>query len=145
MIIGKGQTYNRLKYIWRFSKKYVLFFIVAEICILVSYAVSVLLPMNLTRLTDRVLYGGEYELLGTVIRDYGLLFSIATLFNFAYAFVWQYLNNHYVLDVKKEMYKKVVYAPSSFLSRMNSSLSMWFKEIFFTLLIPLSCVRESFG
>ena len=120
MIIGKGQAYNRLKYIWRFGKKYVLFFIVAEICILVSYAVSVLLPMNLTRLTDRVLYGGEYELLGTVIRDYCLLFSIATLFNFAYAFVWQYLNNHYVLDVKKEMYKKVVYAPSSFLSRMNS-------------------------
>lgn len=120
MIIGKGQTYNRLKYIWRFGKKYVLFFIVAEICILVSYAVSVLLPMNLTRLTDRVLYGGEYELLGTVIRDYCLLFSIATLFNFAYAFVWQYLNNHYVLDVKKETYKKAVYAPSSFLSRMNS-------------------------
>lgn len=120
MIIGKGQTHNRLKYIWRFGKKYVLFFIVAEICILVSYAVSVLLPMNMTRLTDRVLYGGEYELLGTVIRDYCLLFSIATLFNFAYAFVWQYLNNHYVLDVKKEMYKKVVYAPSSFLSRMNS-------------------------
>ena len=120
MIIGKGQTYNRLKYIWRFGKKYVLFFLVAEICILVSYAVSVLLPMNLTRLTDRVLYGGEYELLGTVIRDYCLLFSIATLFNFAYAFVWQYLNNHYVLDVKKDMYKKVVYAPSSFLSRMNS-------------------------
>ena len=120
MIIGKGQTYNRLKYIWRFGKKYVLFFIVAEICILVSYAVSVLLPMNLTRLTDRVLYGGEYELLGTVIRDYCLLFSIATLFNFAYAFVWQYLNNHYVLDVKKEMYKKVVYAPSFFLARMNS-------------------------
>lgn len=120
MNIGKGQAYNRLKYIWRFGKKYVLFFIVAEICILVSYAVSVLLPMNLTRLTDRVLYGGEYELLGTVIRDYCLLFSIATLFNFAYAFVWQYLNNHYVLDVKKEMYKKVVYAPSSFLSRMNS-------------------------
>lgn len=83
MIIDKGQTYNRLKYIWRFGKKYVLFFIVAEICILVSYAVSVLLPMNLTRLTDRVLYGGEYELLGTVIRDYCLLFSIATLFNFA--------------------------------------------------------------
>ena len=120
MIIGKGQTHNRLKYIWRFGKKYVLFFIVAEICILVSYAVSVLLPMNMTRLTDRVLYGGEDELLGTVIRDYCLLFSIATLFNFAYAFVWQYLNNHYVLDVKKEMYKKVVYAPSSFLSRMNS-------------------------
>lgn len=115
---GKGQ--NRLNYIWRFGKKHIPFFIIAEICILVSYASSVLLPMNLTRLTDRVLYGGEFELLGSVIRDYCLLFFISTIFNFIYAFVWQYLNNHYVLDVKKEMYKKVVYAKSSFLSGSNS-------------------------
>ena len=97
-----------------------MFFIVAEICILVSYAVSVLLPMNLSRLTDRVLYGEEYGLLGTAIRDYCLLFGISTLINFIYAFVWQYLNNHYVLDVKKEIYKNVVYAESTFLSGMNS-------------------------
>ena len=116
----EGRFQNRLKYIWRFGKKYVLFFIIAEVCILVSYAVSVLLPMNLTRLTDRVLYGGEFELLGSVIRDYCLLFCISTIFNFIYAFVWQYLNNHYVLDVKKEMYKKIVYAKSSFLSGSNS-------------------------
>ena len=117
-MIDKAQ--DRLKYIWRFGQKYVLFFIVAEICILISYAISVMLPMNLTRLTDRVLYGEEYELLGTVIRDYCLLFGISTLFNFIYAFVWQYLKNHFVLDVKKEMYKNVVYAKSSFLSGMNS-------------------------
>ena len=115
-----GNVRNRMKYIWRFGKRYVLFFIIAEICILVSYAVSVLLPMNLTRLTDRVLYGGEFELLGSVIRDYCLLFCISTIFNFIYAFVWQYLNNHYVLDVKKEMYKKIVYAKASFLSGSNS-------------------------
>ena len=115
-----GNVQNRMKYIWRFGKRYVLFFIIAEICILVSYAVSVMLPMNLTRLTDRVLYGGDFELLGSVIRDYCLLFCISTIFNFIYAFVWQYLNNHYVLDVKKEMYKKAVYAKSSFLSGSNS-------------------------
>lgn len=116
----EGRFQNRLKYIWGFGKKYVLFFIIAEVCILVSYAVSVLLPMNLTRLTDRVLYGGDYELLGNVIRDYCLLFCISTMFNFIYAFVWQYLNNHYVLDVKNEMYKKIVYSKSSFLSGSNS-------------------------
>ena len=115
-----GNDQNSLRYIWRFGKRYVLFFIIAEICILVSYAVSVLLPMNLTKLTDRVLYGCEFELLGIVIRDYCLLFCISAVFNFIYAFVWQYLNNHYVLDVKKEMYKKVVYAKSSFLSGSNS-------------------------
>ena len=116
----EGRFQNRLKYIWRFGKKYVLFFIIAEVCILVSYSVSVLLPMNLTRLTDRVLYGGDFELLGSVIRDYCLLFCISTVFNFIYAFVWQYLNNHYVLDVKNAMYKKIVYSKSSFLSGSNS-------------------------
>ncbi len=115
---GKGR--NRLMYIWRFGKKYIPFFLITEICILVSYATSVLLPMNLTRLTDRVLYDGEFELLKSVIRDYCLLFCISTIFNFVYAFVWQYLNNHYVLDVKKELYKKVVYAKASFLSGSNS-------------------------
>ena len=99
-----GNSQNRLKYIWKFGKKYIVFFIIAEICIIVSYAVSVLLPMNLTRLTDRVLYGNDFEILGSVIRDYCFLFFISTIFNFIYAFVWQYLNNHYVLDVKNELY-----------------------------------------
>ena len=47
---------QRIKSIWNFGKKYIPMFAVAEICILVSYTISVLLPINLTRLTDEVLY-----------------------------------------------------------------------------------------
>ena len=114
------KTRDRLKCIWRFGKKYIFFFIIAEICILVSYAVSVMLPINLTRLTDHILYGKKYEMLEIVIRDYCFLFAISTIFNFAYAFVWQYLNNHYVLDVRKGIYQNVLHANASFLSNMNS-------------------------
>lgn len=111
---------QRIKSIWQFGKKYIPFFLLAEVCILVSYAISVLLPLNLTELTDKVLYGEQYDLLPTVIRNYILLFSVATVFNFIYAFVWQYLNNHYVLDVKNKLFEKIIFAKASFLFGMNS-------------------------
>lgn len=95
-------------------------FAVAEICILVSYTVSVLLPINLTRLTDKVLYGNEFTLLPEIIRNYIFMFIAATVFNFIYAFVWQYLNNHYVLDVKNKLFEKIIFAKATFLSGMNT-------------------------
>lgn len=111
---------QRIKSIWNFGKKYIPMFAVAEICILVSYTVSVLLPLNLTRLTDEVLYGSEFALLPEIIRSYIFMFITATVFNFIYAFVWQYLNNHYVLDVKNKLFEKIIFAKASFLSGMNS-------------------------
>lgn len=111
---------KRICVIWRFGKRYIPMFAVAEICILVSYAVSVLLPLNFARLTDDVLYGGEYALLPEVIRNYIYLFVTAAVFNTIYAFVWQYLNNHYVLDVKNKMFERIIFAKASFLSGMNS-------------------------
>ena len=111
---------HRIKSIWYFGKKYVPIFLIAEICILVSYAISVLLPINLTKLTDEVLYGGQYSLLPEIIRNYVFMFLTATVFNFIYAFVWQYLSNHYVLDVKNKLFQKIMFAKVSFLSNMNS-------------------------
>lgn len=75
-----GQTtIKRIGTVWRFGRKYTPLFIIAEICILVSYIVALLLPLNLTRLTDQVLYGQKHELLNTVIRDYAILFGVATV------------------------------------------------------------------
>lgn len=95
-------------------------FLIAEICILVSYAISVLLPINLTKLIDEVLYGGQYSLLPEIIKNYIFMFSSATVFNLIYAFVWQYLSNHYVLDVKNKLFEKIIFAKASFLSDVNS-------------------------
>ena len=111
---------KRIGTVWSFGKKYISLFVIAEICILVSYAIALLLPLNLTRLTDEVLKGGRHELLSVVIRDYGVLFAIATVFNFIYAFAWQSLNNKYIVDVKNEVFRKTIFAKASFLSNMNS-------------------------
>ena len=69
----KDRKPRRLKRVWEFAKKYTGLFIVAELCILVTYAVSLFLPQNLTVLTDQVLVGGLHEMLPLVIRNYAVL------------------------------------------------------------------------
>jgi ATP-binding cassette subfamily B protein len=111
---------KRIKTVWQFAKPYKLLFFIAEICILILYTVSLLLPLNLTRLTDSVLYGKNYDLLSTVIRDYFILFTVSTVINLIYAYTWQTLNNKYVVDVKIKVFEKTIHAKAKFLSNMNS-------------------------
>ena len=74
----KTQTPRRLKRVWDFAKPYTPLFLLAELCILVTYAVSLFLPQNLLRLTDQVLIGGEAVTEPvpnrvTIFQHYGLL------------------------------------------------------------------------
>lgn len=114
------QKPRRLKRVWEFAKPYTPLFLVAEICILVTYAVSLLLPQNLLTLTDRVLIGGEHGLLPLVIRNYAVLFLTAMVFNLIYAYTWQTLQNRYVVDVKNAVFESAVRSKASFLTHMNS-------------------------
>lgn len=111
---------GRLRNVWRFGKKYLLLFALAELCILVSYTVSLLLPLNLRSLTDQVLVGGKHALLSGVIWRYVFLFLMATVFNLLYAYVWQTLNNRYIVDVKNTVFENTLRAKASFLTNMNS-------------------------
>lgn len=110
----------RLRLVWQFGKRYWPLFLLAEICILVSYTVSLLLPLNLTLLTDQVLYGGNHALLGQVIQNYLWLFLTAAAFNAVYAVVWQNLQNRYIVDIKNEMFRKTLFAKAGWLSSMDS-------------------------
>lgn len=111
---------GRLSGVLRFGKRYTPLFLTAELCILVSYGVSLLLPLNLTRLTDQVLSNGRYELLGSVIGAYAALFLTAAVFNLLYAWVWQTLNNRYIVDVKNALFEKSVRARPSILTGRNT-------------------------
>lgn len=111
---------GRLRGVLRFGKRYTPLFLTAELCILVSYGVSLLLPLNLTRLTDQVLAGGQYGLLGPVIGAYAVLFLTAAAFNLLYAWVWQTLNNRYLVDVKNALFEKSVRSRPSILTGRNT-------------------------
>ena len=111
---------TRTALVWHFAKPYFWLFVIAEICILVSYAVSLLLPLNLSFLTDRVLYLKNPHYFPSVIRNYIILFSVSIVFNIIYAIVWQTLYNRYVVDVKNKMFEKIMNAKPAVLSGMNS-------------------------
>ena len=108
------------KTIWKFAKSYLHLFIIAQICILVLYTVSVLLPLNLALLTDNVLYNRNAEMFNTVIIRYIILFIASTFFNLLYAYIWQTLNNKYVVDVKNAIFNHAIRLKAKFLSNMNT-------------------------
>lgn len=72
-----GKTKRRIKTVWLFAKPYTVLFIIAEICILISYGVALLLPLNLAMLTDKVLYLKNKELLNEVVINYIVLLVIS--------------------------------------------------------------------
>ena len=83
---------------------------ISEVCILILYAISIILPMNLSRLVDEVLNGFNRFALPEIIRDYCVLLLIGSMTNIVYAFVWQYLTNNYVLNIKNKMFEKIIFA-----------------------------------
>ena len=108
------------KTIVNYAKEYKLMFAVAEICIIILYVISLILPWNLTRLVDRVIYGEEYTLLTSVILVYCILFLISTAINLIYAYIWQTLNNQYVVKIKTDMYEKLLRSKAKYLSNLNT-------------------------
>jgi ATP-binding cassette subfamily B protein len=119
-VIELKNNIKRIKTVWRFAKPYTPLFVIAEICILVSYTIALLLPINLSALTDNVLTSNNYTQLPEVIRNYIILLLISIVFNLIYAYVWQSLNNKYVVEVKNAVFEKAIRAKADFLSNMNS-------------------------
>jgi len=109
-----------VKSIYLLARKYKFLFFVAEVCILVTYAVSLILPFNLIKLIDEVIYAEKYDLLYGVIKSYIVLFLIFVLINMLYAYVWQKLYNEFVVEIKCSVYEKVIKSKAKILSSINS-------------------------
>ena len=70
----------RTKLVWKFAKKYLFLFIIAEICIAVTYTVSIILPTIFSRLVDEVFTNGKYYILPEIIRNKCLVKFKSNLF-----------------------------------------------------------------
>ena len=111
---------EKIKYIIIYARKYKGSFIISELCIIILYAISLILPWNLTRLVDRVIYGEEYSILANVILVYVTLFLISTATNLFYAYIWQTLNNKYIVNIKTDMYESLLRSKAKYLSDINT-------------------------
>jgi len=94
--------------------------LIAQISIIVSYAIQVLLPLNLLKLVDEVIKEGRHELIGSVLNTYLLLFVISVVNYFIFSQVWQTIYNNYTVDIKCAVFKKVIYAQAKELNSINS-------------------------
>ena len=108
------------KVVKRYICNYIRLFFIAELAIILLYIISLILPWNLTRLTDRVIYGEEHTLLANVILVYVILFLMSTVVNLAYAFIWQTINNKFVVQIKTDMYNKLLRSKAKYLSSINT-------------------------
>ena len=104
----------------RYVYKYITLFSIAELFIILLYITSLVLPWNLTRLIDRVIYGEEHTLLASVILVYVILFLMSTVVNLSYAFIWQTLNNKFVVQIKTDMYNILLRSKAEYLSSLNT-------------------------
>lgn len=116
----RKENIKRVKTVWRFAKPYFGLFVIAEICILLIYTISLVLPLNLKTLTDEVIFNRNQKIFGQVVVNYIALFAASFIINMIYAYVWKLLDNRYVVDVKNAVYSKTLSAKPSFLSNMNS-------------------------
>jgi len=117
---NKNNFKSRIKVIWRFACKYKRLFILSEICIIVLYAVPLLLPLNLALLVNDVLSNTRYDLISTVLINYLVLFIISFIFNILYSYFFQSLINSYIVDVKNTLFTKVMFAKAGFLCSINT-------------------------
>lgn len=95
-------------------------FFIAEICILTTYACSLVLPLNLSKFTDEVISAERFDLIGTVVASYVVIFVVSLIVNLIYSHVWQSLYNGYVVDVKCDVFESVMSAKAENLNNLNS-------------------------
>lgn len=87
---------------------------------LISYASSFLLPLNLQKLTDRVIMAKEYNLVSTIILSYACIWIISTLASYFFYSTWRILYNDYVVGIKKALFLKIMQADTSTLQDYSS-------------------------
>lgn len=95
-------------------------FLVAEICIVITYIVQLLLPLNLLKLVDEIIKNGKQELIKPVLLTYAGLFVVSIIFNFVYSRVWQKIYNSYTVDIKCAVFEKSMHAQAKELNNMSS-------------------------
>lgn len=111
---------NRIKVIWGFASPHKWTFISAEICLLISYILQLVLPLVLAAMIDEVLY---YKNQGVLLNFIVLFLIIYVGWNLTwliYAFTWQRLFNKFVVSIKLRLFLQIIHARADYLSNAKT-------------------------
>lgn len=120
MADNKGIFKKRIRVIWEFAKPQKWTFISAEVCLLISYTLELILPLILAVMIDEVLYHKNSNVLLKFVILFIIIYVGWNLTWLIYAFTWQRLNNKFVLNIKMKLFSKILYAKASYMSNANT-------------------------
>ena len=111
---------ENLKFVYRYAKKYIILFLIADLCILIMYGITFLIPQQIIRLVNLVFQAELYYILPDIIKTLLVYFLINSAANLLYSFLWQKLNSTFVVDIKNDLYRKLLYIKPSHLNSLNT-------------------------
>ncbi len=111
---------ENLKFVYRYAKKYIILFLIADLCILIMYGITFLIPQQIIRLVNLVFQAELYYILPDIIKTLLVYFLINSAANLLYSFLWQKLNSTFVVDIKNDLYRKLLYIKPSYLNSLNT-------------------------
>ena len=115
-----NNTFSKYSLIYQYAKKYTRTFILSGFCVCLSYLISLLLPLNLQQMIDQIMIGRSTKHIIPILMTYIILLSTSILANYFHHKSWQRLYNGYVVDIKKTIFKKILYARATEMNAFGS-------------------------
>ena len=118
--MDKIQKIGRYAFLWHYAKRYIFWFGLAELCLLVQTAGRIVLPLVLSLFINTVLIGRDTDKVSIFVFAFLAIMVANMVATYAYLEVWTKLYNRFVHNLRLQVFDKVLYSRADFLIDMNS-------------------------
>lgn len=99
---------KRIEYLWKFAKPYKWSFVNAFLCILFTSIISMIYPLVFGLLVDEVFYNKNIKFFVIIVIGYSIIYFTELLLHLILNIIWPYQFHVYLLEIRKNVYKKIV-------------------------------------
>lgn len=110
---------KRIEYLWLFAKPYKWSFVNAFLCILFTSIISMSYPAVFGLLVDEVFYNKNLKFFLVIILGYAIIYCTEQMLHLVLNILWPYQFHVYLLDIRKAVYKKIVFLKYEKLANMQ--------------------------
>ena len=118
---NKNKSFKkRIKIIWEYASPQKWTFISAEICLLLSYSLQLVLPLILAVMIDEVLYYKNSDEFLKFLVLFLIIYIGWNLTWLIYAFTWQRLFSKFVVSIKLKLFSQIIHARAEYMSNAKT-------------------------
>lgn len=118
--MDKTQKIGRYAFLWQYAKRYIFWFGLAELCLLVQIVGRIILPLVLSLFINTVLIGQDTDKVSVFIFAFLAIMVAYMVATYAYLEVWTKLYNKFVHNLRLQVFDKILYSRADYLTDMNS-------------------------